>query len=446
MSTSVNVIGAGLAGCEATWQLIRRNIHVDLFEMKPSKHSPAHHSDLFAELVCSNSLRSKQLSNAVGLLKEEMRKLNSLIMEAADYSEVPAGSSLAVDRNIFSEYITNKIKNHPLVTVHYIEVTKLNPEKINIVATGPLTSDDFSKYIFKYIGGNDSYLSFFDAAAPIVDASSIDYSKSFFASRYNKGEACYINCPMNREEYDFFFNELIGAEEAKLKDFDLSSQNKINVFEGCMPIEVMAKRGRETMLFGPMKPVGLVDPKTGKEPYAVVQLRQENLSKTMYNMVGFQTHLTFKEQKRVFSLIPALKNAEFLRYGVMHRNTFINSPNILSDNYSMKSNSNTFFAGQISGVEGYLESASSGLISGINAACVALGQNPVVFPASTAIGALARYVSTPNHNFQPMNVNFGIIDQQNINYKLKKSAKNEIISAKSLELIDILKKSNKFLQ
>ena len=431
----VSVYGAGLAGSEAAWQLAKRGVRVRLYEMKPTKFTPAHHTAGFAELVCSNSLRSAQLSNAVGLLKEELRRLGSLIMEAADASSVPAGSALAVDRELFSAYVTEKIKNHPLIEVFEEEKTSVEEGAVTVVATGPLTSDPLADYLTNVLGcGN---LHFFDAAAPIVDASTINYKKAFLASRYGKGEACYLNCPMTKEEYEAFYDALITAEGAKLHGVD----GELTVFEGCMPVEVMAKRGRDTLLFGPLKPVGLPDPKTGKEAYAVVQLRQENLEKTMYNLVGFQTHLTFGEQKRVFRMIPGLENAEFLRYGVMHRNTYLDSPRLLDETYMLRSRPGLFFAGQMTGVEGYVESTSSGLVAGINAARLVLGKGPLVLPSLTAIGALAHYVSDANVvNFQPMNANFGIVDP--LSYKVKgKAARNEALSARSLAWIETEKEA-----
>ncbi|MBQ9921937.1 MAG: methylenetetrahydrofolate--tRNA-(uracil(54)-C(5))-methyltransferase (FADH(2)-oxidizing) TrmFO [Clostridia bacterium] len=426
----INIIGAGLAGCEAAWQAAQRGCKVRLIEMKPQKYTPAHHSDGFAELVCSNSLRSNQLENAVGLLKEEMRLLGSLIIEAAYANAVPAGSALAVDRTAFSEYITEKIKNHPLIETESREVTDLSEfdGEITVVATGPLTSDALFEKLRQLFGLE--YLSFFDAAAPIVEFSSIDTEKAFFASRYGKGDADYINCPMTKEQYEVFYNELINAKTAELKDFD----NK--VFEGCMPVEVMAKRGIETLLFGPLKPVGLVDPKTGKEAYATVQLRCDNKAATMYNIVGFQTHLTFGEQKRVFSLIPGLENANFLRYGVMHRNTFINSPKLMTHFYSLRDNPRMFFAGQMTGVEGYVESASSGLCAGINAARLERGEEQVAFGNMTAIGALAEYISDESvKEFQPMNVNFGIVAPPETKVKGGKKMKNAYLAERALNII-----------
>ena len=369
----VNVYGAGLAGCEAAWQIAERGVRVKLYEMKPHKYTPAHHSEGFAELVCSNSLRSDSVINAVGLLKEEMRRLGSLIMEAAENTKVPAGSALAVDRELFSAFITEKIKNHPLIEVIEQEMCEVNSDEITVIATGPLTSDKMAEYIENELGC--SGLHFFDAAAPIVDFSSINMDVAFFASRYDKGDADYINCPMTKEQYDVFYTELVNAREAEIKEFDREEQNKkLQVFEGCMPVEVMAKRGYDTLCYGPLKPVGLVDPRTQRESFAVVQLRKENKEGTMYNIVGFQTHLAFPEQRRVFRLIPGLENAEFLRYGIMHRNTYLNSPGLLKNDYSMIKNPNIFFAGQMTGVEGYIESAGSGLVAGINAAARAKGE------------------------------------------------------------------------
>ena len=434
----VKVIGAGLAGCEAAWQIAKRGVRVHLYEMKPKKHSPAHHSDGYAELVCSNSLRSNQLNNAVGLLKEELSILGSLIMEAAYSTAVPAGAALAVNRKEFSDYITEKIKKHPNITVFEEEVEKIDPrsEEIVVVASGPLTSDSLAKSISELTGGGE--LHFFDAAAPIIDFSTVNTNIAFFASRYGKGEPTdYLNCPMTREEYDAFYNALMSAEVATLKEFDSDSQKDLAVFEGCMPVEVMASRGYDTLRFGPMKPVGLPLPKTGEDAFATVQLRRENKEGTMYNIVGFQTHLTFGEQKRVFRMIPGLENAEFFRYGVMHRNTYLDSPGFLTNTYSALSNPNIFFAGQMTGVEGYVESASSGFVAGINAAMLALGCDPVIFPKETEIGALAHYVSEGgvSSTFQPMNANFGIIAP--LGYKIKggKRFRNEAYSERSLEII-----------
>ena len=427
----INVIGAGLAGSEAAWQAARLGVPVRLYEMKPEKRTPAHSYSGFAELVCSNSLRSLQLSNAIGLLKEELRRLGSLIMEAADANTVPAGAALAVDRYAFSDYITDKIKSHPLIEVIPCEVTEI-PEGITVVASGPLTSDALAETIHGMLG--EGYLSFFDAAAPIVDFASVDMTKAYFASRYGKGEASYINCPMEKDEYDRFYEELVTAEEAHIKDFD---KKELKVFEGCMPVEVMAKRGRDTLLYGPLKPVGLPYPGTDREPYAVVQLRAENAAGTMYNLVGFQTHLTFGEQKRVFGMIPGLENAEFLRYGVMHRNTYLNSPKLLSADYSLMRFPDIFFAGQMTGVEGYIESTSSGWLAGVNAARRALGLEPAVPEKKTVIGALAGYVSDRTvTNFQPMNANFGIVDPLGYRVKGGKTAKNEALAKRALDCID----------
>lgn len=401
---TINVIGAGLAGCEAAWQIARQGIRVRLYEMKPNKKTPAHHCDSFAELVCSNSLRSDRLENAAGLLKEEMRLLGSLIIGCADKTRVPAGGALAVDRHGFSKMVTEAIIQHPLIEVINEEVTSLSHDNITIIATGPLTSDALAKAISEMLGLDSLY--FFDAAAPIIRAESINYDIVFRASRYRRGDDDYINCPMNQEEYLAFYEALINAETAELNDFE-----DHRIFEGCMPIESMAKRGADTMRFGPLKPVGLIDPRTGREPWAVVQLRQDNAAGSLYNMVGFQTRLKWGEQKRIFRMIPGLENAEFERYGVMHRNTFINSPQLLDAAYRLRKRKNIFFAGQITGVEGYVESASSGLMAGINAARQLLGADDLIFPASTAIGALARYISNPaNTGFQPMNINFGIME------------------------------------
>lgn len=427
----INVIGAGLAGSEAAWQAARLGVPVRLYEMKPEKRTPAHSYSGFAELVCSNSLRSLQLSNAIGLLKEELRRLGSLIMESADANTVPAGAALAVDRYAFSDYITDRIKSHPLIEVIPCEVTEI-PEGITVVASGPLTSDALAETIHGMLG--EGYLSFFDAAAPIVDFASVDMTKAYFASRYGKGEASYINCPMEKDEYDRFYEALVTAEEAHIKDFD---KKELKVFEGCMPVEVMAKRGRDTLLYGPLKPVGLPYPGTDREPYAVVQLRAENAAGTMYNLVGFQTHLTFGEQKRVFGMIPGLENAEFLRYGVMHRNTYLNSPKLLSADYSLMKSPDIFFAGQMTGVEGYIESTSSGWLAGVNAARRALGLEPAVPEKKTVIGALAGYVSDRTvTNFQPMNANFGIVDPLGYRVKGGKTAKNEALAKRALDCID----------
>ncbi len=430
----IHVIGAGLSGSEAAYQAAKMGCQVILHEMKPQKYSPAHHYEGMAELVCSNSLRSLQLTNAVGLLKEELRILGSLIMEAADATSVPAGAALAVDRYKFSDYVTEKIRSMPNITVVDGEVTELPTDGITVVATGPLTSDALTKHLGELLG--ESYLSFFDAAAPIVDASTIDMSKAYFASRYGKGDPCYINCPMEKDEYDAFYEALISAEEAPLKEFDRESQKELTVFEGCMPVEVMAKRGRETLLFGPLKPVGLPYPGTDRDPYAVIQLRQENAEKTMYNLVGFQTHLTFEAQRRVFRMIPGLENAEFLRYGVMHRNTYINSPKLLNSDYSLVSNGNIYFAGQMTGVEGYIESTSSGWLAGFNAARKMKGLSPFTPDNRCAIGALASYVSDRTVvSFQPMNVNFGIIASPDKKIKGGKAVRNEYLSNRALSYI-----------
>ncbi len=427
----ITVIGAGLAGCEAAWQAQKLGVGVTLIEMKPLRYSPAHHSDGFAELVCSNSLRSNQLSNAAGLLKEELRRLGSLIMEAADANAVPAGSSLAVDRVRFSDYITQKISSCENIEVVHAESDSIG-DGITVVATGPLTSDALADTIRNMVGEG---LHFFDAAAPIVDAASLNMDRIFLASRYGKGEACYLNCPMTAEEYDVFWHALITAEEAPLKDFD-REQQELTVFEGCMPVEVMARRGYDTLRFGPMKPVGLPDPRTGKEAFAVLQLRQENTAASMYNLVGFQTHLTFGEQRRVFGLIPGLEHAEYLRYGVMHRNTFLDSPRLLAPDYSLRSRPSLFFAGQITGVEGYLESASSGFVAGLNAARRALNAEPLYLPSATQIGALAHYVSNPAvGSFEPMNASFGLMDPLNSKVRGGKSARHEALSQHALEVL-----------
>ncbi len=437
----LNVIGAGLAGSEAAWQAANMGVKVRLYEMKPQKYSPAHHYSGFAELVCSNSLRSSQLSNAVGLLKQELRLLSSLIMEAADKTSVPAGAALAVDRYLFSDYITEKLRSHPNIEIIEGEITSI-PSGVTVIATGPLTSDALAAVIKDKVG--QSYLSFFDAAAPIVSADSIDMTKAYFASRYGKGEASYINCPMEKDEYEAFYSALITAEEAPLKDFDRKSQGDLTVFEGCMPVEVMAKRGHDTLLFGPMKPVGLPYPNEDREPYAVVQLRQENSEKTMYNLVGFQTHLTFEAQKRVFGMISGLEKAEFLRYGVMHRNTYINSPKLLSPDYSLRREPDIFFAGQITGVEGYIESTSSGWLAGVNAARRLLGKPQLILDDITVIGSLAKYVSNENiTNFQPMNANFGLVAPPEHKVKGGKTARNEALSARSIKYIEELLQGEK---
>ena len=428
---TVKVIGAGLAGSEAAWQLAQRGIQVTLYEMKPHKKSPAHHTDTFAELVCSNSLRGDKIENAVGLLKEELRRLDSLIIRCADATRVEAGGCLAVDRHGFSQLVTDKIRNHPNITVVAEEITEV-PEGPVIIATGPLTSDAMSDAIGAYFGAD--YLHFFDAAAPLVTAESVDMTKAWWQSRYDRGTPDYINCAMNKEEYEAFVKELISAQEAEVHGFEDK-----NVFEGCMPVEVMARRGFETLRYGPLKPVGLVDPNTGREPYAVVQLRQDNAEKTIFNLVGFQTHLKFGEQKRVFSMIPALANAEFVRYGVMHRNTFLRSPKLLDKYYADRRNPLVAFAGQMTGVEGYVESCASGFLAALAMAAKVQGRALPEFPKTTAIGALGLYISDESvENFQPMNINFSIIAplEQRIR---KKAEKNLAIANRSLAVIEELK-------
>ena len=426
--TNVKVIGAGLAGSEAAWQLAQRGLQVEIYEMKPEKKSPAHHVDTFAELVCSNSLRGDRLENAVGLLKEELRRMDSLIIACADATRVEAGGCLAVDRQGFSDMVTEKLRSHPNVTVIPGEVTQV-PEGPVIIATGPLTSDAMSNAIGSYFGAD--YLHFFDAAAPLVTAESVDMEHAWWQSRYDRGTPDYINCAMNKEEYEAFLQELIHAEEAEVHGFEDK-----NVFEGCMPVEVMGRRGQDTLRFGPLKPVGLTDPKTGKEPYAVVQLRQDNAAKSVFNLVGFQTHLKFGEQKRVFSMIPALRNAEFVRYGVMHRNTFLQSPKLLDRYYADRRNPLVAFAGQMTGVEGYVESAASGFLAAV-AMAAKLQDRPLPdFSKETAIGALGLYISDSSiENFQPMNVNFSIVAPLQQRTK-KKSEKNLAIANRSLEIID----------
>lgn len=408
----VNVIGAGLAGSEAAWQIANQGVKVKLYEMRPTKKTPAHHTGNFAELVCTNSLRANNLTNAAGLLKEEMRQLDSIIMRAADKYSVPAGGALAVDREAFSKAVTEALHNHPNIEVIEAEATEI-PTGITVVATGPLTSPELSQQI-KQLSG-DQGLYFYDAAAPILEKSSLNMDKIYLKSRYDKGEAAYLNCPMTKEEFYNFYNELINAEAAELHEFEDSK-----FFEGCMPIEEMASRGAKTMLFGPLKPVGLEDPKTGKEPFAVVQLRQDNAAGNLYNIVGFQTHLKWGEQKRVFSMIPGLENASFVRYGVMHRNTYLRSPELLEPTYQTKARSDLFFAGQMTGVEGYVESAASGIYAGINAARLVQGKEPIVFPRETMMGSMAHYIThASKNNFQPMNANFGIVP------KLKERIRNK---------------------
>ncbi len=426
--TTVKVIGAGLAGSEAAWQLAQRGVQVELIEMKPHKMTPAHHSTDFAELVCSNSLRGDRLANAVGLLKEELRRCGSLIMQCAEATRVEAGGCLAVDREGFAKAVTEKLRNHPNITVTAQEVTQV-PEGPVIIATGPLTSDALSQAIGEYFG--TGYLHFFDAAAPLVTAESIDMDEAWWQSRYDRGTPDYINCAMDEEQYAAFMKELVAAEEAPVHGFE-----DRNVFEGCMPVEVMARRGYDTLRYGPLKPVGLRHPKTGKEPYAVVQLRQDNAEKTIFNLVGFQTHLKFGEQKRVFSMIPALKNAEFVRYGVMHQNTFLQSPKLLDKYYADRRNPLVAFAGQMTGVEGYVESAASGFLAAVAMAAKVQNSPLPEFPKTTAIGALGLYISDETvENFQPMNINFSIISplEQRIR---KKAEKNLAIAQRSLALID----------
>ncbi|OUZ19250.1 FADH(2)-oxidizing methylenetetrahydrofolate--tRNA-(uracil(54)-C(5))-methyltransferase TrmFO [Enterococcus cecorum] len=427
----VNVIGAGLAGSEAAWQIANAGVAVHLYEMRPTKKTPAHHTNQFAELVCSNSLRGNSLQNAVGVLKEEMRRMNSVIIHSADETSVPAGGALAVDRNTFSATVTEKLRNHPLITVYEEELTAF-PEGITVVATGPLTSEGLAKTIKEFNGSDGFY--FYDAAAPIIEKSSINFDKVYLKSRYDKGEAAYLNCPMTKEEFEAFHKELVNAEVAPLKEFE-----KEKYFEGCMPIEVMAARGEKTMLFGPMKPVGLEDPKTGKRPYAVIQLRQDNAAASLYNIVGFQTHLKWGEQKRVFQMIPGLENAEFVRYGVMHRNSFMNSPELLEPTYQSRKDNRIFFAGQMTGVEGYVESAASGLIAGINAARLAKGEELVVFPRETAMGSMAYYIThAEGKHFQPMNANFGLFPELPERIRDKK-LRYETLANRALESLEQVK-------
>lgn len=423
----VNVVGAGLAGSEAAWQIANAGINVRLFEMRPVKKTPAHHTDQFAELVCSNSLRSNTLSNAVGVLKEEMRILQSVIIRSADDCAVPAGGALAVDRHEFARLVTERVKNHPLIEVITEEVTKI-PEGPTVIASGPLTSEALSQQLQELTG--EDYLYFYDAAAPILEVDSIDREKVYLKSRYDKGEAAYLNCPMNEQEFDRFYEALITAETVPLKEFE-----KEIFFEGCMPIEVLARRGKRTLLFGPMKPVGLEDPRTGKRPYAVVQLRQDNQSGTLYNIVGFQTHLKWGPQKEVLQLIPGLEEAEIVRYGVMHRNTFINSPKLLLPTYQYKGRKDLFFAGQITGVEGYVESAAAGLLAGLNIARIVKGEESLIFPAETIIGSMSNYITTANEkNFQPMNANFGLLPAIEPRVKNKKD-RYEQLAHRALDTI-----------
>ena len=425
---SINVIGGGLAGCEAAYQIAKRGIKVKLYEMKPENYSPAHSNSNLAEIVCSNSFKSNLLTNACGLLKEELRILDSLLIRIADETKVPAGQALAVDREEFAKRVTEEIEKNPNIEIIREEVSHINNDEITVIATGPLTSDKMAEEIAKLIGENKLY--FYDAAAPIIEKDSIDMNIAFFGDRYGKmGDNSYINLPMNKEEYEVFYNELINAEIVTLHDFE-----KKEIFEGCMPIEIMAKRGAETLRFGPLKPVGFDDPRTGRRPYALVQLRQDDSNATLFNMVGFQTNLKFGEQKRVFSLIPGLKDANFVKYGVMHKNTFINSTKLLDNTYNLKSNNNIYFAGQITGVEGYVESISSGLVAGINAANKYLNEDKVVFDKRTMIGVLADYISTPNEKFQPMNANFGILPELDVKIRDKKERYEEL-AKRSLSVI-----------
>lgn len=423
----INIIGAGLAGSEAAWQIIQQGIPVRLFEMRPIKMTPAHHTGLFSELVCSNSLRAANIENAVGLLKEEMRVLNSLIISCADANRVPAGGALAVDRTLFAESITDILSRHPLVEVVQTEVLTIPKDEITIIASGPLTDGELATQIQELLG--EEYLHFFDAAAPIVTFESLNMDKVFRASRYDKGEAAYLNCPMTKEEYDKFYQQLITAEFHSAKDFEKK------YFEGCMPVEAMAERGVQTLLFGPMKPVGLPDPKTNQEAFAIVQLRQDNIEGTLYNIVGFQTRLKWGEQKRVFRMIPGLEEAEFVRYGVMHKNTFIKSPDVLKPTMQLKKDGNIFFAGQITGVEGYVESAANGLVAGVNAARLYQGKEPLIFPGETAHGALCNYITTAvAKTFQPMNITFGLLPPPNKRIRNKKE-KNTQIAERALETL-----------
>ncbi|MBL1230729.1 FADH(2)-oxidizing methylenetetrahydrofolate--tRNA-(uracil(54)-C(5))-methyltransferase TrmFO [Enterococcus sp. BWB1-3] len=426
MTKTVTVIGAGLAGSEAAWQVAQAGVPVTLYEMRPVKKTPAHQTEEFAELVCSNSLRGNSLTNAVGVLKEEMRRMDSIIIGSADKTAVPAGGALAVDRDSFSQTVTERIKNHPLITVKNEEITEI-PEGITIIATGPLTSEKLSEEVKAFNGSEGFY--FYDAAAPIIDYATIDMDKVYLKSRYDKGEAAYLNCPMTEEEFNHFHAALVEAEVVPLKTFE-----KEKFFEGCMPIEVMAKRGIKTMLFGPMKPVGLEDPKTGKRPYAVIQLRQDNAAASLYNIVGFQTHLKWGEQKRVFQMIPGLENAEFVRYGVMHRNSFMNSPELLLPTYQSKQREDLFFAGQMTGVEGYVESAASGLLAGRNAARLAKGEEPVILPRETAMGSMAYYIThAEGKHFQPMNANFGLFPELPARIRDKKE-RYEALANRALEV------------
>ena len=431
----VNIIGGGLAGCEAAYQIAKNGIEVKLYEMKPNKFSPAHSNSNLAEIVCSNSFKSNLHTNACGLLKEELRLLDSLLIKCADITSVPAGQALAVDREKFSELVTKKIKEMENITVINEEITEVPENEITVIATGPLTSDALSEDIKKLTGINR--LHFYDAAAPIVEKASIDMNIGFLGDRYGKGEACYINLPMNKEEYERFWNELVNAEIVELHEFE-----KREIFEGCMPVEVMAKRGIDTLRFGPLKPVGFTDPRNGNRPYAIVQLRQDNEEGNLYNIVGFQTNLKFGEQKRVFSLIPGLENAEFVKYGVMHRNTFINSTELLDRTYNLRKNNNIFFAGQITGVEGYVESISSGMVVGLNVVNRLKKLNQIIFPETTMIGALSKYIATENPKFQPMNANFGIIPSFDEKIKDKKIKYEKLADRSLIDLMNYLKEQN----
>mgnify|MGYP002717999829 CR=1 FL=1 len=434
MTQVVNVVGAGLAGSEAAYQLAQRGVKVNLIEMRPVKQTPAHHTDKFAELVCSNSLRGNALTNAVGVLKEEMRQLDSLIISAADKARVPAGGALAVDRHDFAGYVTETLKNHPNITVLNEEINSI-PEGYTIIATGPLTTDKLANEIVEATGKDQLY--FYDAAAPIIEKDSIDMNKVYLKSRYDKGEAAYLNCPMTEDEFNTFYDALMEAEVAPVNEFE-----KEKYFEGCMPFEVMAERGRKTLLFGPMKPVGLEDPKTGERPYAVVQLRQDDAAGTLYNIVGFQTHLKWGAQKDVIRLIPGLENVEIVRYGVMHRNTFINSPDVLTETYELKGREELYFAGQMTGVEGYVESAASGLVAGINVAHKMLNKGEVIFPRETMIGSMAYYISHAKNekNFQPMNANFGLLPTLEKKVKDKK-LRYEKLADRALTYLDNYKQT-----
>ena len=435
MKDYITIIGAGLAGSEAAYQIAKKGINVKLYEMKPQKFSPAHSNENFAEIVCSNSFKSNLHTNACGLLKEELRLLDSLLIKCADITSVPAGQALAVDREKFSELVTKKIKEMDNITVINEEITEVPENEITVIATGPLTSDALSEDIKKLTGINR--LHFYDAAAPIVEKASIDMNIGFLGDRYGKGEACYINLPMNKEEYERFWNELVNAEIVELHEFE-----KREIFEGCMPVEVMAKRGIDTLRFGPLKPVGFTDPRNGNRPYAIVQLRQDNEEGNLYNIVGFQTNLKFGEQKRVFSLIPGLENAEFVKYGVMHRNTFINSTELLDRTYNLRKNNNIFFAGQITGVEGYVESISSGMVVGLNVVNRLKKLNQIIFPETTMIGALSKYIATENPKFQPMNANFGIIPSFEEKIKDKKIKYEKLADRSLTDLMNYLKEQN----